>query len=104
LAVIDYARGPVSPVRPHSTAERGRERLVASDKFVLDRLTVDAPRTVGGDDRCHILACVQGAVAVGGDATAGPLATGGTGLMPAAAGQTELRPESPAVVLDICLP
>jgi mannose-6-phosphate isomerase len=95
LAVIDFNRGPVSPVRPQSTTEPGRERLVASDKFVLDRLTLNGPREIGGDDRCHILACIDG--------DAGSLATGETGLLPAA-GCIELQPKTTAVVLEICLP
>jgi mannose-6-phosphate isomerase len=95
LAVIDFERGPVSPVRAQFTTEPGREQLVASDKFVLDRLKLNTQRAIGGDERCHILACIDG--------DAGPLAAGETGLLPAA-GRVELTPDSCAVVLDICLP
>jgi mannose-6-phosphate isomerase len=95
LAVIDFERGPVSPARPQSTTESDRERLVASDKFVLDRLTLNNEHEIGGDDRCHILACLAG--------DAGPLATGETGLLPAA-GRLGLQSKTTALVLDICLP
>jgi hypothetical protein len=82
-------------MRPQATGEPDRERLVTSDKFVLDRLTVDGKREVGGDGRCHVLACIDG--------DAGPLATGGTALLPAVA-RLQLQPPARAVVLDICLP
>jgi mannose-6-phosphate isomerase len=104
LAVIDYDRGPVAPQTPQSTGDPGRERLVACDKFVLDRVTFDAPRTIGGDDRFHVLAVAEGAVTAAGDPVAAPLARGDTALAPAAAGETTLTPRGQATVLDITLP
>ncbi len=104
LAVIDYARGPVAPQRPQAIGATGRERLVACDKFVLDRVTIDAPTTIGGDDRCHVLAVIAGAVVASGDPMGAPLALGDTALTPAAAGAITLAPQGRAVVLDIYLP
>jgi mannose-6-phosphate isomerase len=104
LGVIDYDRGPVAPQTPQATGDPGRERLVDCDKFVLDRVTLDAPRTIGGDDRFHILAVVEGAVAAAGDPLASPLAAGDTALAPAAAGEVALTPRRRATVLDITLP
>ena len=44
LEMIDFNRGPVNPVRPVATEKSGVERLVACDKFVLDRWQLDARR------------------------------------------------------------
>lgn len=100
LATIDYTLGPVDAVNPASTGEAGRERLVACDKFVLDRLQVRAPRTVGGDERFHLLVGIEGQTAVGSET----LKLGEALLVPAAAGAVELEPQAKAVVLDIYLP
>jgi mannose-6-phosphate isomerase len=104
LDAIDYDRGPVAPQRPRPTGDPGRERLVECDKFALDRVTFDAPRTIGGDDRFHVLAVIEGAVTAAGDQLAAPLAVGDTALAPAAAGAVHLTPRGGATVLDITLP
>jgi mannose-6-phosphate isomerase len=104
LGVIDYDRGPVAPQLPQATDEPGRERLVACDKFVLDRVSVDTPRNIGGDDRFHVLAVIAGVVRATNDPLDAPLAVGDTALLPAAAGPVRLTPESQATVLDISLP
>jgi mannose-6-phosphate isomerase len=103
LAVIDYATGPVAPQRPRAMAP-GRERLVECDKFVLDRYTLSAPHSIGGDGRLHLLAVIEGTIEASGDPVATPLAMGATALLPAAAGVIELRPQGRAVILDITLP
>jgi mannose-6-phosphate isomerase len=102
LETIDYARGPVAPQQPQ-TISPGRERLVECNKFTLDRCTIDAPTSIGGDDRCHLLAVIAGAVDVPGESEP-TLALGATALLPAAAGRRELWPQGRAVVLDIVLP
>ena len=102
LDTIDYTRGVVAPQNPHPIAT-GRERLVACDKFTLDRCTISSPTTIGGDGRCHLLAIIDGAVEVVGE-PATKLACGTTALLPAAAGLRELQPQGRAVVLDIFLP
>jgi len=104
LATIDFARGPVAPQRPQPIGEPGRERLVACDKFVLDRLSIVAPTTVGGDDRFHLLAVIEGAVRAVDSRGSHQLALGATALAPAAAGPIELAAQGRTTVLDICLP
>lgn len=103
LATIDYHRGPVG-AQPSAVIAPGRERLVECDKFVLDRVTLSEPMQIGGDDRFHLLAVVDGAITIAGDAVGGSLALGGTTLLPAAAGAVEIKPNGNATVLDICLP
>jgi len=113
LATIDFNRGPVEPQRPCPADQPGRERLVESDTFVLDRCTIHETFVVGGDHRFHLLVVLAGALEWSGvDA---PLRTGQTLLLPAAADPGELvlrrgRGDAEggkllgAVVLDIYLP
>jgi mannose-6-phosphate isomerase len=103
LAVTDFTRGPVAPQRPERVAP-DRERLVACDKFVLDRVTLDAPGVIGGDERFHLLAVVEGELAVAGDPVAAPLAGGDSALLPAAAGAANVAPRGQTVFLDVYLP
>jgi mannose-6-phosphate isomerase len=104
LATIDYARGPVAPQTPQRTDEPGRERLVECDKFILDRVTIREPLTIGGDDRCHVLAMIDGSAYASRDPLRAPLANGDTALVPAAAGPVVLELQGQATALDIYLP
>ncbi|MGI9428014.1 MAG: type I phosphomannose isomerase catalytic subunit [Bythopirellula sp.] len=98
LQVTNFDRGPVSPQRPQRSEQC--ERLVHCDKFVLDRQTLMASQTIGGDERFHLLAVIEGEVSVGDE----QLSLGQTCLLPAAAGAVEASPQGRAVVLDIYLP
>ncbi len=102
LKTINYAGGPVKPQQPRQISP-SRERLVECDKFLLDRLTMSSPAFIGGDDRFHLLAAIEGTVEAAGEAEP-TLARGDAALLPAAAGRRELRPQGRAVVLDIFLP
>jgi mannose-6-phosphate isomerase len=104
LDAIDYGRGPVAPQEPQPTDRPAISRLVACDHFILDRWTFDAPQAAGGDSRCHILAVLEGAVAVQGDPSGEPLPVGGTMLLPAELGPVRLEPRGRAVLLDMYLP
>ena len=104
LEAIDYERGPVNP-RPLQATDRPTVgRVVACDKFVLDRWDFETPQTVGGDDRCHIVCVLEGEIAVEGDPTGKPVARGSTVLLPAGLGTTRLVPHEPTVLLDAYLP
>ncbi len=104
LAVIDYGRGPVQPRQPQPTDRPQVRRLVECDKFVLDRWDFDSPLSVGGDDRCHVIVALQGAVQIEGDPSALALPRGGTALLPATLGSVRLNPLGRAVLLDAYLP
>src|SRR5690606_24251080 len=56
LECIDYQHGPVIPQRPIPTGTEGCQRLVACDKFTLDRWKLRKPTRLGGGERFHILA------------------------------------------------
>jgi mannose-6-phosphate isomerase len=109
LDVIDYDAGPVNPGTPQRKGAKV-EGLAACDKFVLDRHTLDrhshgAPRTIGGDDRFHILAVIAGSLALEGDPSGEPLACGQTILLPASAGAVRIEAvRIEAVLLDMYAP
>jgi len=104
LEAIDEAHGPVTAQQPLPTGAPGVERLVACHAFVMDRWRLSDARTIGGDERCHILAVVEGAVRVAGDPAERPLARGDVMLSPAELGAVQLQPREPTVMLDIYLP
>ena len=64
LAVVDFQRGPVDPVQPQPTDRPWVSRLVACEKFIMDRWDFDQPQAIGGDDRFHIVCVLQGAVRI----------------------------------------
>lgn len=100
VAVTDYERGPVNPQTPTSTANPNVEQLVACDKFVLHRSTVESTASLGGDDTCHLLAVLDGSIEVGGVS----IAKGETALLPACCGALTATAIKPATVLDMFLP
>ena len=117
LAAIDYSAGPVALQQPHSAERPFVERLVACDKFVLDRWRFEAIQPLDGDDRCHILSILAGEALVGpANDLIGPgepaadnvsilsLARGQTLLLPASVGDLAVRPHGACVLLDMYLP
>jgi mannose-6-phosphate isomerase len=104
LDAIDYAAGPVSPVQPAATDNSQRERLIACDKFMLDRWRLSELQALPDDDRCHLLAVVAGEVSITGDPAERPLKFGETMLLPARRAATSMIPRGSAIILDACLP
>jgi mannose-6-phosphate isomerase len=105
LDVIDFDRGPVVPATPMATDRPQVTRLTACGKFVLDRWDIALPREIGGDNRFHILAVIEGSVTEHDDPAKQLLRLGETLLLPAAAGPIKLAPQPPhAALLDIYLP
>jgi mannose-6-phosphate isomerase len=104
LAAVDFSRGPVMPQRPQVTDRLQVSRLVDCDKFVWDRWMFDSPMSAGGDDRCHILTVLEGAVRIEGDPAGTILPRGGSALLPASLGKVQLSPQGRTVLLDAYLP
>jgi mannose-6-phosphate isomerase len=102
LAVTDFAAGPRQVQRPQPGDRPFVERLVACEKFVLDRWQIDAPQRLADDDRFHIVMLLEGQARVEGDQK--PLVPGSTLLIPAACRTPLLTPEPTATLLDIYLP
>lgn len=104
LDTIDYSAGPVQPQPPRATERPQVVELAACEKFVLRRWQLDNDDTIGGDDRCHLLAVIAGAVTVAGDVEGRPLELGETMLLPAESGPVALRPQPGATLLSVHLP
>lgn len=104
LEAIDYSLGPLSAQKPAATERSFAQRLVECDKFVLDRWQIDKPQTIGGDDRFHIVAVLEGAVEVADDPADKPLSKGQTILLPAEVGECQITPIAATTLLDVYLP
>jgi mannose-6-phosphate isomerase len=104
LETIDFDRGPVGPRKPQPTGRPGVERLVACDKFVLERWRLDqsAPLTV--DQRFHIVSVIEGRLDVSAQESRHELKRGDTILLPASSADVELSPRGEAVFVDMYLP
>ena len=99
LEAIDFQAGPIRPQVPRPGDSSQLERLVACPSFVLDRLTLESPATIGGDQHCRILSVLAGEVEVGGEQPL-TLGRGETCLLPAAAGEQSIIPGTTSVVLS----
>jgi mannose-6-phosphate isomerase len=102
LAAIDYMATDVRRQMPQPTDKPHARRLVACDKFVLDRWTLSGRDTLGGGDRFHLVSVIDGELLLG---TAGEsLQRGETVLLPASLGPTAVKPRGRCVLLDMYLP
>jgi mannose-6-phosphate isomerase len=104
LATIDYRRGPVNPILPLSTDQAHIERLVACDKFVVDRLKLETPKQLDVYDRFHILTVIDGELSVSSAEEQTRLRRGDTLLVPACTREVQFVPQGRAVLLDMYLP
>lgn len=104
LAATDFHRRPINPQQPQPTDRPEAVRLVECDKFVLWRWELREPMAIGGEDSCHIITVIDGAVRVEGDSAEEPLPKGRTILIPASVGPVRVEPIDTAVVLDAFLP
>jgi mannose-6-phosphate isomerase len=103
LEAIDFGRGPLQ-VQPSLATERPQvSRLVECGKFILDRWDFNRSLSAGGDNRCHIIAVLQGAVMIAGDPGI-ELPRGGTAVLPAGQGAVEISPVGRSILLDAYLP
>lgn len=104
LRVIDYQQGPVGAVEPSVTSRPYVQRLVECDKFVWDSWTIDSPKRIGGDDRFHLIAVVEGTLQIERDPSSHPLVKGQTALLPTSCGPVQLTPKGQVTLLDAHLP
>ena len=106
LLAIDYGQGPVGPVRPRPTERSSVERLVESDRFIIDRFSVHSPQVVGSEGTCHVVTILSGSVSMEGEVGAEPLRLGQTILLPASLEPVTFKPagDRPAILIDVYLP
>jgi len=100
LDAIDFARGPVSPIRNPVSRKDDSVSLVSSEKFSLERRLLLGPKNLGGDGRFHILTVVDGSMSIGGEYSKGSIACGQTVLLPAEIDPVRCTPCPDAMVLD----
>ncbi len=100
LEAIDYARGPISPIRCPASHHDDSATLVKSKPFNLDRRILFGPQQIGGDGRFHIITVVDGAASIEGDKLDGNLCCGQSALLPADLGVVNCVPCLDATVLD----
>ncbi|MEX2168775.1 MAG: type I phosphomannose isomerase catalytic subunit [Pirellulales bacterium] len=103
LDVIDYQRGPVNVQMPVPLAGLA-ERLVACDKFVLDRWQFDRPVELATGNAFRLLAVIGGEATLEYAATTQRLPLGSTVLVPAVCETVRLAPHGKATLLVIGLP
>jgi mannose-6-phosphate isomerase len=106
LGCTDFTRGPVGPQVPQPLPAWGpiaRERLVAAEYFVLDRLQGTGEMTLTAAPHCRIWIVVAGELrwGTGSDTTAG---LGSTLLWPAATAPTALEWSPGTVVIEATWP
>jgi len=104
LDAIDYDLGPIHLAKPKPTSSPQVERLVECDKFVLERSTLDTPQWIGGDERFHFLAMIEGEIEIKSSSGQASLRFGQTLLIPASVGACQVIPQGRAMLLDIYLP
>jgi mannose-6-phosphate isomerase len=104
LETIDFSRGPLAPQKPTATGRPHVERLVACDKFVIDRWRFRTREMVNADNRIHLLAMLEGEAAIEGDPAGRPLVRGDTMLVPACRHTHVQASSGVATMLDITLP
>jgi mannose-6-phosphate isomerase len=100
LDTIDFRRGPVTPQVPQNTDRPHVEQLVSCDKFTLDRWHFAGPQLCGGDNRCHIVAVLEGTISVKQQI----FGRGESLLIPASCTDALITPQGRAVLLDMYLP
>lgn len=85
LEVIDFESGPRSVQKAEPTSQPGRSRLVACEKFTLDRLEGVSQVDMPSDSKFHLLTTPAGGVSLTwGNGEREVLAKGETVLLPAA--------------------
>ncbi len=100
LAVTDYDRGPISISDAAKTETANVERLVACDKFVLDRVMFSGTHAIGGDNTCHIVVVLEGEITIANET----VQHGETVLLPAACGELNASSIGDVKLLDMYLP
>jgi mannose-6-phosphate isomerase len=104
LAVTNFRLGPIEPQQTGETVDEGRTCLVSCDKFVMHRCEFSNSIRIGGDQRFHFVAVLQGSARLDRDPSGRPLNKGETVLLPSDGGPWTLETTERSVVLDICLP
>lgn len=95
---------PVAPSPRIATDDPAVQRLVASDYFVLDEVTPSGAWSVGGDEGCHFLTVLSGALRLDPAWSLPDIGHGRCLLLPAAIGRQRMTAADGTRLLHISLP
>ncbi len=104
LAVTDFDRGPVEPIRIASAASPTAEyhSLISCEQFVLERYRIHQPITLSNQGSFQILAVTNGQVLIDQDPSGLSLDRGETILIPACMEEVVVKPaNAPAEFLTV---
>ncbi len=104
LDAIDFASGPVEPIREGGAKPTVKKSLVTCDKFTLSSLEINQLIRIGGDGQMRIVVVVKGSLQLEYEQVSESLELGQCALLPADAAACTLKPKNPATVLEIRLP
>jgi mannose-6-phosphate isomerase len=105
LESIDFDAGPVNPIASTVELIAGGtlERLASCSYFVVNRLRLTGPATVGRADRFTIVVALGGAADLFHESGVTRVGFGQTVLLPAAIGPCEVVPQDGDAVLLTCV-
>jgi mannose-6-phosphate isomerase len=112
LRCIDFARGPLNPVKPrsiaqfHESADRWfeSEELIACPYFVLQRHKGTAPFPIVSRNSFHALTVLNGECSLVSGGESQLLTTGDSVLLPADCAECQIVPNEQITLLDAFLP
>jgi mannose-6-phosphate isomerase len=106
LESIDFDAGPITPskILPEPRPWGTLEPLCRSEYFVLQRLTLNSPTTIGEPDRFTIVLGIEGEAEIRHHDFSMPIELGQTVLLPASIGPCEVIPRGPATLLTCVVP
>jgi mannose-6-phosphate isomerase len=107
LACVDFAQGPIGPVKPTNVTQETltrRDLLIACRHFQLWHIHGEAPITVGAQGRARVAVCINGNGWLHYDGVQYALGKGEVMFLPAAVGACQFEPDGVADVLEIAMP
>ncbi len=104
LDAIDFASGPVEPIREGGAKPTIKKSLVTCDKFILSSLEIDQPIRFGDDGQMRIVVVVNGSLRLEHEEGSESFEIGQCVLLPADGSTCTLIPKRRAGIFEICLP
>lgn len=91
LAVIEFNRGPVNPIRLPELSSTETQTLVKCEKFTIERRQISRAASLETAGCFRIIGVLEGAITVSGDPSGKPLQAGQTMLVPACLGSFQVE-------------
>jgi mannose-6-phosphate isomerase len=106
LAVIDFSKTDIGPVKPKAekTGDVTREELFNNEHFILWRINTENQFSIGAQDVPRIAVCIDGAGDLQFDGANYPIKKGDVALLPAEIGIITCKPNGKINLLEIAIP